>query len=389
MQINPGGYLDLDDVVGRDDDIARYWRVLRRQSLVLSAERRIGKTHILLKMQDECLPGYLPFYQDLEGVHTVLDLIRSIYGTVQRSLPALSKIKGNIAKWSALLPNKIAGVNLPTAEQTWQLLLSEAFDDLIGIAGDDQILLLWDEFPLMLHNLHRQQGADMTMELLDHLRALRLVHSDRLRFVLTGSVGLHLVLRNLRRAGHANDPVNDMHSVTVPPITQSHARDLAASLLKTTQASPGQIADLASLIADEIGGFPYYVHHIVDQLDQLPRPPGPADVSNAVEQVIYNPHDPANLRYYANRLLLYYDERERTLALVVLRALAGQPEPTSAAKLLNLCRHEDVDLSAEKLREVLTLLEEDHYIEARKSPTGAAYDFRWPLVRKWWRETQL
>ena len=60
MQINPGGRLDIRDVVGRDDEIARYWDVLARQGLVLSAERRIGKTHIALKMRDECRNGYLP-----------------------------------------------------------------------------------------------------------------------------------------------------------------------------------------------------------------------------------------------------------------------------------------------------------------------------------------
>ena len=50
MQINPGGRLDIDDVVGRDHEIDRYWHVLERQGLILSAERRIGKTHILLKI---------------------------------------------------------------------------------------------------------------------------------------------------------------------------------------------------------------------------------------------------------------------------------------------------------------------------------------------------
>ena len=53
MQINPGGRLDIRDVVGRDNEIARYWEILARQGLVLSAERRIGKTHIALKMRDE------------------------------------------------------------------------------------------------------------------------------------------------------------------------------------------------------------------------------------------------------------------------------------------------------------------------------------------------
>ena len=65
MQINPGGRLDNSDIIGRDDEITKYWRILQRQGLVLSAERRIGKTHILFKMREECQAGYVPFYQDL------------------------------------------------------------------------------------------------------------------------------------------------------------------------------------------------------------------------------------------------------------------------------------------------------------------------------------
>ena len=84
-KINPGGRLDTKDIIGRDNEIDRYWRVLQRQGLVLAAERRIGKTHILFKMREECKSGYVPFYQDLEAVHSIADLIRSIYRTVQQS----------------------------------------------------------------------------------------------------------------------------------------------------------------------------------------------------------------------------------------------------------------------------------------------------------------
>ncbi|MBC8235291.1 hypothetical protein H8E77_37575 [bacterium] len=46
MFANPGGYIEPDEVRGRDHLIQRYWRILRRQSLILSAERRMGKTCI-------------------------------------------------------------------------------------------------------------------------------------------------------------------------------------------------------------------------------------------------------------------------------------------------------------------------------------------------------
>ena len=323
MQINPGGRLDIKDVIGRDHEIDRYWRVLDRQGLVLSAERRIGKTHILLKMRDECQP----------------------------------------------------------------VLLADAIDALVDVADGDRILMLWDEFPLMLHNLQRAGASDIAIRLLDHLRALRLANA-RVRFLFTGSIGLHLVLRSLREAGSANDPVNDMLSLTVPPIADADTTRLAAELLAETRALPPDIPALATRIAKEVGGFPYYVHHAVDQLDQLRRPPTLDDVSKAVASLVNDPRDPANLRYYLNRLSRYYATEQRSLALLALDMIAQQSSPVVVPDLLNLCRHREPSIDDEVFRDVLALLAADHYIEPRKSPDAVAYDFRWRLVKRWWKRTR-
>ena len=389
MQINPGGQLATKDVIGREDEIARYWDVLERQGLVISAERRIGKTHIVWKMRDECRPGYLPFYQDLEAVHTTAELTRSIYQTVRQSLGALPALKAQFAKWSALLPDRIAGVDLPTGDSTRQAPLDGAFDDLTGIADDRIILMLWDEFPLMLHNIQRREGRDAATQLLDRLRALRLRHADRLRFVFTGSIDLHLVLRSLRRAGYTNDPVNDMLSRSVPPLADADTSALAAALLRKTRAVPEQIPAMAARIASEVGGFPYYVHHVVDQLYQLPHPPTPEDVSSAVDGLVYNALDPANFNHYINRLSLYYTDEERSLALLVLDTMAARSSRVPTQDLINLCRHKDPSLEDERLREVLMVLAHDHYIELKKTAGGATYGFRWQLVKRWWKAKRL
>jgi hypothetical protein len=51
MRSNPGGYIPPGQVIGRDTQIRRYWNVLEGRSLVLSAERRMGKTTIIRKME--------------------------------------------------------------------------------------------------------------------------------------------------------------------------------------------------------------------------------------------------------------------------------------------------------------------------------------------------
>ena len=388
MQINPGGRLDVGDIVGRDSEIARYWSVLKRQGLVISAERRIGKTHIVLKMQQECCDGWMPLYQDLEQIHSLAGLARSVHDAIARNSGRLS-MKVRLARLAPALPSSLAGIDLRSfRSDACFSLLADAFDSLMAIAGDRIVLLLWDEFPLMLDNLRRSEGDGMVLRLLDFLRALRSAHAGHLRFLLTGSVGLHLVLRSLRRAGGASDPVNDMLSLTVPPLKPEITYRLAQMLLQNTRAEPRQIPGLAALIADEIGGFPYHVHHVVDQLDQLGHPPVQQDVSRAIDVIIHAPADPAHLNHCRERLFSYYAADEQRHALILLNALAGQPTALAREDLANLCRHEDPGLADERLGEILAVLQRDHYVEAVAGDGGRTeYDFRWRLVKRWWRES--
>ena len=55
MRANPGGQIPPSEVVGRDELIARLWQRIEGQSLLLSAERRMGKTCVVKKMVSEAL----------------------------------------------------------------------------------------------------------------------------------------------------------------------------------------------------------------------------------------------------------------------------------------------------------------------------------------------
>ncbi|WP_414587283.1 hypothetical protein [Scytonema sp. PCC 10023] len=68
LRANPGGQISPDEVIGRDKLIQQFWEILERQSLMLNAERRMGKTCIIKKMQAEAPEDKLPIYHDLEKV---------------------------------------------------------------------------------------------------------------------------------------------------------------------------------------------------------------------------------------------------------------------------------------------------------------------------------
>ena len=86
MRANPGGQIPPDEVVGRDRLIGRLWQILERQSVVLSAERRMGKTCVIQKMRSEVPPRTIAIYRDLEGVRTSAELAESVLEDVHQFL---------------------------------------------------------------------------------------------------------------------------------------------------------------------------------------------------------------------------------------------------------------------------------------------------------------
>jgi len=75
LRANPGGQLSVSEVRGRDELVDRVWRSLERQSVLLTAERRMGKTTLMSETPDQDFASYIGLGVDL---HT-----RGIRGSVR------------------------------------------------------------------------------------------------------------------------------------------------------------------------------------------------------------------------------------------------------------------------------------------------------------------
>ena len=232
MRANPGGTLSPNDVIGRDLLIAQIWRVLDAQSVVLTSERRIGKTSVIRKMASEAAPTMaLAILRDIEGLRAPDEFVEAIYSDVEKQLGKIDRAK--LGLWRLL--DKLGGtqivdVKLPNIRIHWKALLTTLFEDLFELE-ERRVIFFWAELPLFIFNVARASGENVAMELLDVLRGLRQRHT-RLRMVFTGSVGIHQVINNLRKSGYANDPTNDMAIIEVTPLDPPESRRLAELLFQ-------------------------------------------------------------------------------------------------------------------------------------------------------------
>ncbi|HEY0151720.1 MAG TPA: AAA family ATPase [Longimicrobium sp.] len=383
MRANPGGQIAPSEVIGRGPLINRLWRVLDRQSVLLTAERRIGKTTVLKKMKLECPSGTLVFYRDLEGVRTPLEFVQKVVEDVDSSLSARDRAKSRArALMGALAGFEIGPViKFPAFEnQDWKALLDATIADLATFQKQ-QVLFFWDEIPLMLYNLKARFGEELAMDVLDSLRALRQHHAT-VRMVFTGSIGLHNVLSSLKRGGYANDPVNDMLTIDMQSLSEADARTLARRLVDGEQLTSADPHALAGHIAEAVDRLPFYIHHVVDSLTERDDH-STATVDAIVEERLADAQDPWHLRHYVERIRTYYEGEAVDVAFAILDHLATAGSAVPFAELRNAVDAQRTGTAKQDVHDTLDLLKRDHYVV--QNPRDGTYSFRVPIIRRWWR----
>src|SRR5690606_32082857 len=91
MKANPGGQNDTKAAVGRKRLIEQLWETVEQQSLIITAERRIGKTTVIKKMRDEPATGWVPVFQDLERCHSATEFAMAVYKEIHHFLSQKGK----------------------------------------------------------------------------------------------------------------------------------------------------------------------------------------------------------------------------------------------------------------------------------------------------------
>ncbi|MDP1588579.1 MAG: hypothetical protein Q8M07_12600, partial [Prosthecobacter sp.] len=181
MKANPGGQIDIKAVIGRERLIQNLWEAVEQQSLVITAERRIGKTTVIKKMRAEPASGWVPVFQDLERCHSAAEFAMVVYKEIHQFLSQKGKATRRAKEWFTAMGGTEIGGLFKFPEQAgahWKDVLTRAVEDLIheNDAAGSKLLFLWDEIPFMLANIRDREGEQTAMEVLDLLRALRQTH---------------------------------------------------------------------------------------------------------------------------------------------------------------------------------------------------------------------
>lgn len=394
MKANPGGPLGDQAILGRQIEIAGIWEKLEKQSVILTAERRVGKTSILRKMAAHPENGWNPMLCMVESAHHPIDCIDQIFSEASR-IEAQSR-KG---KWLTRFRSvygaiteglEIKGLKLPSLQDNWKGLLTSLIQD-VAENTDNRILIMLDEFPMMVSNilLHSpEEGAALAMELLDTLRALRqkFEPSNQIRFVLSGSIGLHLVVQDLKsNHNYRGAPTNDMHLNILSGMRREDVGLMCRKYLEEEGIARKNPRDFDERMFLATDGLPIYVQWVCSNFQESKRTEvSPDDIDIELRAMM----DDSMVEWFGNaadRIENYYTklgaDRQATLVLDMLSRESGFIQEEA---IIDYVLSQTIVEHKEEIRSTLELLREDNYLVRDTSAGQRRYRFKYRLMRQWW-----
>ncbi|MCW8832592.1 MAG: hypothetical protein OQK03_04680, partial [Colwellia sp.] len=337
MRVNAGGLIAPEQVIGRDKFIDNLWQRIAQQSVILTSERRIGKSSVIRKMCAQPNEEYTVILRDVEGISTIKEFVNRLVDDLFEHQNIITKGKSLIGSVRKELSDwKIFGVTVSKKEEpNWMSVLENIINELAKLYKTENkvLLMIWDEFPWMLQKIIKHEGEAVAANLLDNLRLARQNHSN-VRMIFTGSIGLHHVLKSLKASSLTNEPVNDMQVINLPPLQNKDAIELINQLLHGENL---KVLDnnFAFQLAKSVDCVPYYIHHLITSILNNESPVIIATIEQEINLAFVDANDTWNLRHYDSRLKEYYGEHFIFYQLI-LDILSQEPAGLTRQDLENL-----------------------------------------------------
>lgn len=391
MKANPGGTVTGDAIVGREAEIADLWHKLQTRSVVLSAERRVGKTSILRKMSESPHAGWAALLVYVESARHPIDCVEAIYREADRialrssRAKWLSRIRSSYEKLS---DSQVGGWRLPRVQASWKVMLKELAADLAE-HGDKSVLMMIDEFPLLVANIADDHGPSLAMEFLDTLREVRQAYeaSGKIRFLFSGSIGLHLVLQHLKSShGYKGSPTNDMAIKVLCGMSAEDTELMCQRYLDEENIVRHPKVDFAKQMFLCTDGLPLYVQYVCERMQSS----GATKVAPShIAPILKDMLESRELEWFKNaaqRIDTYYARLgAQDRAFGILGHLAHTDGLVPETSIFDYLKSQMPIASDRTVLDTLELLLDDNYLLRDTNGTERRYQFRYVLMRDWWR----
>lgn len=386
-----GNWVMGERFFNRDHELRAFIEHLDEGSnILLVAPRRTGKTSLMREAGRRIADRYDCLHVNLEDCRTPADAVvalslatREYRGLWDRTVEVFRNVLGRVEELGVdeltiKLQDGAAGDWRPKGDRLFAALA----------AADRPVVVFLDEVPLLVNRLLRDEngdarpgGREAADVFVSWLRAVAQRHQGRLRMVVTGSIGLEPVLRQVGLSA----ALNHLVPFDLEPWSAATAiaclNALAANyrLRFERGAAEAMVERLGCCVPHHVQMF--FSHVYDDAKRRGSSNCSPADVERTYRERMLGVRGHAELSHLEERLSLVLGRSRLPMALDLLTeaAVVGSLTPEAARRLA--ADHLAEDARATGLREIIEILEHDGYL--RRDPHG--YSFVSRLVRDWWR----
>ncbi|MEM9885607.1 MAG: ATP-binding protein [Bacteroidota bacterium] len=374
----------------RDKIINRIYRRLDAGNhLLLAAPRRVGKTSIMLYLEEFPREGYECIYVYVESIHDP----ELFYATISKALlnsnalkkrSKASKHLGDLFEGVLKRISKVeilgTGVELNHEQEDGNVFLDlqKMMQELEK--SEETVVIMLDEFPGLIENIKKKHGIEAATFFLQQNRALRQETSENVKFIYTGSVGLQTIVKQIS----SMSVINDINTLVIPPLTPAEGKELA-TLLLDYQKVPYQENAIDYLLERIRWLAPFYIQLLIQEvIDWYEDKEKEIDCS-AIDAAFQKALNVRNTQYFSpmiERLKMRYPERDRQdFVLSILDQIADK-DGLSLSAIQEIGEAKEL----EDWNAILDLLVFEGYINDDNQ--DKIYTFNSPLLLLWWRKNR-
>ena len=389
MRSSTGRWVVGEDFFDRKSELAILRaRAKDRNHVVLSGQRRMGKTSLLQELGHQLTnEGWLVLFVDVEAATCAEDVIADIAQAAYAHLPLMSRLKEGMRHW---LNDSVEELDVHNFRVRLRANLDSGSwrrhgDRLLADCADsgNRVLLIIDELPIFLKRLLNSDGNGLRVEgFLSWLRgAVQTLGEDSPIVFLSGSIGLGPLVKQLG----ISDRINYLDAIRLGPWN----RDASIACIEELASSHeiGLDEGVCEVMYELLGlGIPHHVQSFFARLrDRCIRSGKDALSVDEVTEVYQNDLLGApgqnDLVHYESRLKEALGESAFSIAMEILAEAALESSFTEVAKLSLVDQYQDlVEDVPRQISEVLDVLTHDGYLECK----NGNYHFPSNLLRDWW-----
>lgn len=389
IQNRIGPSVERENFYGRKEKIDQAWLELKdRNSLVISAPRRVGKTSFAKKMMELAeQQAWKSVYLDIEGLHDEKEFAQLLSQKLEEHRNFAIKGWNNMVDYFQSLQAKISTPEGMEFEIKLQKQIQEQqrkVEKLLRNYSDFPLIIVIDELAVFLNALlkkdSKQPQISRVEKFMEWLRSLRMDTKSHQVWIFCSSIGIETFMS----VYELSNTINDLHLFKIDALPPEEAMGLLSALCESYQIQLTE--DVKRYVLDQIDwAIPYYIQLIFGEIRNLGIPKNvvlsTAHVDQAYQRLLI-PHNFSGMEQHFKQYPQFSEYQKNILSL-----LAKNPDGLLRNKIKSCFMPLHTSKNVEGiLTQCLQLLQDEGYIICNEKHK---YQFRCKLFRDYWKKKYI